>query len=216
MTQFVITPTIRSSLQRSLPLCSEEQRIEFKKYLDEEIVSIPFKVLQQLSHVLRSSRSNPEESETNDSQNPTYLHEILEGSELYYETKEKIKDPLIAAALEKARINLENKRYLAMTAKIRRPQFMEDFEDRRDLKTFTSQGSVGLNVIVTMAVLFTFGYYSVYYTTYNRALGFIGGGCGLIVGLLIESWLFITGHSLMEKYLEKKTRKEQRIFKISS
>jgi len=223
MAQFVISPTIRACLQRSLVLCSNEQQTEFKEYLDEETVSIPFQVLSQLSQVLRSESNRTDSEDTEQAkdeqkqaENPCYLHEILRGSELYFETKEKPKDPLIVAALKQAKIRLDNQRYLNMTEKIRRPRFMEEFEERRDLKTFKSQGSIGLNVIVTMGVLFIFGYYSVYYSTRNKAWAVIGGGCGLIVGLLVESWLFISGHSMMEKHLERKARQEQKTFKISS
>ena len=83
----------------------------------------------------------------------------------------------------------------------------------REFKSLHSQMSVGINIIVSMITLFAAFYFI------GKHMGTIGGVAvgiiGCIVGLLVESWLFVIRGSRADKSALRR-KQEKRQFSLSA
>ncbi|XP_033123334.1 transmembrane protein 199-like [Anneissia japonica] len=102
----------------------------------------------------------------NDGQNKIYLHELLKGSDLYYEAlKPPTRSPELVARLERLKTEQENREYQKMTKNVRVEAFGGSIlsEIGKDLRSTKAQLIGVLNVVLTIVGSFVFGYMATYY-----------------------------------------------------
>ncbi|XP_072013824.1 transmembrane protein 199-like [Amphiura filiformis] len=112
-----------------------------------------------------------------------YLHEILEGSEVYFPPlKEPERNPELLARLEQLKAEQENKQYKLMTRNVNADAYGDQgllAGVRQEVRSVKAQLMGVFNVVLTVLGAFTFGFMASYYAgkpaAYCVVVGFIFG-----------------------------------------
>ncbi|XP_061461152.1 transmembrane protein 199 [Rhineura floridana] len=100
-------PLRRILLDSELRRLQEDLRAELEAALDDDEARLPFGLVRKLHRALREAGSR------------VYLHELLEGSEIFLpEEKKPPRNPELVARLEKIKAKLANEEYKKMTRNI--------------------------------------------------------------------------------------------------
>lgn len=163
------------------------------------------------------SRSTPAESCSTDREEaPTSLrhvplHELLRGSVLVpLRPAEKPVDPKLRETLERLRAEASNREYAAMMSKMGYIQHNKAVRDRAELKGASHSLGIGANILLTMATMFTLGYFILSYGMGGHIWGVAGGLCFMVVGLVVEGSLFMLGGFQLDDHSEKEDLRHKR------
>eukprot|EP01088_Endostelium_zonatum_P007413 TRINITY_DN19670_c0_g1_i1.p1 TRINITY_DN19670_c0_g1~~TRINITY_DN19670_c0_g1_i1.p1 ORF type:complete len:256 (-),score=54.86 TRINITY_DN19670_c0_g1_i1:12-755(-) len=206
-TKVKITPLIRSTIKDALKAegglaglinTDVEQLQQIDKSASIEEVSIS---------LLKSiSKNSP-------SHNKVYLHQLLQGSALVIPSPPKIVPTAQQIRIrQELREKYEKDRYEKMTASLNEQRTKRELENR-EIASYSAGMSIGVNIIVTAITLFIVGYYLCSLTYGGTVAGVIGGVAFAIIGLLVETWLFIIrGDAVFGQQKKTQKRKTPRKF----
>ena len=160
-TKFEVTPDVEKAIQFVLENCelSEKEREEFENAQKEgktpHKAGVTLHIVQRVSEHLKKKKELAEEKKV-----PIYLFEILRGSlPKVREKPPKVKNAEFEKKMEEVRKEWESKLYRKMVQGIVRTTEVDKMRDKRELKDFNSQMSIGLNLIVTRVALFAAGFF---------------------------------------------------------
>eukprot|EP00010_Vexillifera_abyssalis_P007757 CAMPEP_0201550168 /NCGR_PEP_ID=MMETSP0173_2-20130828/6566_1 /ASSEMBLY_ACC=CAM_ASM_000268 /TAXON_ID=218659 /ORGANISM="Vexillifera sp., Strain DIVA3 564/2" /LENGTH=307 /DNA_ID=CAMNT_0047960073 /DNA_START=26 /DNA_END=949 /DNA_ORIENTATION=- len=137
-----------------------------------------------------------------------YLFQLVESTQIVADrVRPKKRNPVVAARLAALRAQHENRQYAAMVESVcGLSAAQEAQQDRKELRSISSQLSLGVNVLVTMVTCFIGGYWV--FSSYSKLIGLIGGLAAMVIALLVEGLLVILGGYQLDSFLEKSERKD--------
>ncbi|KAL3679594.1 hypothetical protein R1sor_022550 [Riccia sorocarpa] len=187
------TEKLRSFLKdvAASPEATEDSRAKMLKYADE--TAVPYEVIREANSMAAPDYATP-------------IYELLAGSTFVLgKPKPREKSEELKARLQKLQEALEQKAYDELVKDVITKSSDSDPEM---FSTFKEQLGLGLHVVVTMFTGFAFGYY-IFRSQFrdNPAAQAAGGAFGLIVGLLLETLLFIVRDAQKTKYEERRAKK---------
>ncbi|KAL2613324.1 hypothetical protein R1flu_025016 [Riccia fluitans] len=168
---------------------SEDCRKNMLKYTQE--TAVPYEVIRE-AYSIASGEVTP-------------IDELLAGSTFALEKpKPREKSEELKARLQKLQEALDQKAYDALVQDVTKSS---DYEPEV-FSSFKEQLGLGLHVLVTMFTGFAFAY-SIFRSQFpdNPAVHAAGGALGLIVGMLLETVLFIVRDAQKTKHEERRAKK---------
>ncbi|XP_078682061.1 vacuolar ATPase assembly protein VMA12-like isoform X2 [Branchiostoma floridae x Branchiostoma belcheri] len=190
-----ILEAIRAVLsQKDLP---EDLRKELSRYRDSQSGKkpgkIPFQTVQKLHERLE------------DGEKKQYLHELLEGSDVFFppvETPER--NPQLVARLERLKREQENRQYAQMTRDMGKKsgQGLSEFgSEAKEVKVYLM---ALINFMVSVAAAFTFGYVGSEYA--------FGASVTLRVmtGIILATMVAMADIYFMAKVVEEEVEKHEK------
>eukprot|EP00741_Cyanophora_paradoxa_P010795 tig00020539_g10437.t1 len=144
-----------------------------------------------------------------------WLHELLSGSEVVLPRDldpacfpKKEKNPELEKRLEKLRAYAENQEYARMVSGLTVEQRRE--AERESMSSYFDQAGIGINILVSLITAFVVGHFlGRQWFDGDVAKSVIVGLVFAIVGLMIETWLFLFRASHMDRLVDRRERKEQ-------
>lgn len=164
MTRFVVTPVIKEALEKALqnPKLPETKRTELHSYKTQE--DIPLETLKEITVLLED----------------VYLHELLLGSKIFVPPKPKPvivcaaampltvrQDPEREAHKQKLRRLAEDKAYFSMVKDITVENPLVAQKEKVEMKNALKDAAIPINMVLTAAGAFAFGYYFVDWMTHS-------------------------------------------------
>jgi hypothetical protein len=107
-------------------------------------------------------------------------------------TREKPRNPELAARLARIRIENENREYERMVKDVVRASSTNAEAETERLGRMGAQMSIGANVIITMITCFVAGYFVFKHSSGREAVGLTGGIASMIVAMCVEAILVMT------------------------
>ncbi|XP_071789736.1 transmembrane protein 199-like [Asterias amurensis] len=132
------------------------EKLRRKENLEEEPV-IPFSTLRNLQKYLVKKDGKP----------TLYLHELLEGSEVFFPPLPKPqRNPELLARLERLKAEQENKEYKEMTRSVNADIFGKSplAQVGQEVRSVQVQLMGILNILLTVVGAFVFGFMAMYYS----------------------------------------------------
>ena len=198
MVRFELTPRLRVALARARTLVSEKSEDAAALATAEREGSIALSEVTTVSRLLR---------EHNDAlSSPTWVHELLLGASpvLPAVAQRAPPHPSLAPRLAKLRAAEEDREYARMVGSIGKDEDSVN-RDAAEMSTYRSQMGVGLNLIVSMATMFTVGAYAC--GTEEEPFGVRAVLCGLALMLIamgVEMSLFLIGAIRTDQKVHKR------------
>ncbi|XP_072163600.1 transmembrane protein 199-like [Diadema setosum] len=159
----ILTERIRRSVETILTRddVSEVTKREFRELLeaedqkkDDKPRSIPFTCVRKVHELLSAGSSG------------IYLHELLEGAEIYHPPLEPPKrNPELVARLERLKAEQEDKQYREMTKNVNVQTYGKSplSQIGKDVRSFQAQMVGVVNMVLTIVGAFVFGYMAAWY-----------------------------------------------------
>ena len=97
-----------------------------------------------------------------------------------------------------------------MVSGIVEPQKFRDIQASMELKSYTAQMNIGMNVIATMGTGFAIGWFLGHIITGDYVMSLVWGIVGCICGMLVDVWLFIIQGSKLDAHLDREERRKKR------
>ena len=201
MGEFSLTPTLRDAVARALALADGDTASALQRYARADATEITLDDVQTLSDALRQQKAEP----------PVWVHELLQGAApvLPVFAQQRAPHPDLEPRLRTLRAEAENREYAAMVGNV--VSSKHTGREEAEMTTYKSQMGVGLNLIVSMATMFTVGYYmggTKEEPHGSRAL-FCGLAC-MLVTMAVEMALFLIGASRTDAKMEKRAKTRHR------
>jgi len=201
MVLFEVTPRIRSALDFVLLHCrndvDEKAIAQFEKARSgsTDAPGISLNCLQLLSKTLKSEDHKQKEQGGQSKVEFKWVHELLEDSKIVIpedpSVRKKTSDPAKEARLAKLRAQLEHKRYEKMVENVDfEKTYREQVRDSREIKSFNTSMSIGINVIVTAVTVFAIAWY-LFNRSFGPVVGVLAGTLCAAVALTVEVLLFV-------------------------
>ena len=198
---FSLTPTLRDAVERALALADGDTASALQRYARADASEITLDDVQLLSDALRRQKAEP----------PLWVHELLQGAApvLPVFAQQRTPHPDLAPRLRALRAEAENREYAAMVGNVVASKHAG--RDEAEMTTYRSSLMVGVNLIVSMATMFTVGYYM------GGTKEEPHGQRALFLGLLlmlatmaVEMALFLIGASRTDAKVEKREKTRHR------
>ena len=187
--RFSLTPRLREAVERARVLAKEgsDEALAFAAAAREGTIA--------LSDVVAASRLLREKANASASSSPAWVHELLLNASpvLPVAAKRAPAHPELAPRLAKLRAAQEDRDYARMVGAAARDDDSAN-RDAAEMSTYRSQMGVGLNLLVSMATMFTVGAYAG--GTEEEPFGVRAVVCGLVLMVLamaVEMSLFLIG-----------------------
>jgi len=169
----------------------------------------------------RNSNNNPNNSNSNSDSMSGYLHDLIEGSEIYvHPPLVRKKSPEFEAELARIRQKTEVREYQSMVKGKTDTSIMSLINENKltnknkgGIGSLISEMSVGLNVVILMGTMFFVFYYIGKHQFNNDVKALICGLAGMIGTLLVEAILIIVRDqkkTMREQYTEQVREKEEK------
>ncbi|BBN17955.1 hypothetical protein MPTK1_7g18290 [Marchantia polymorpha subsp. ruderalis] len=186
------TPKLRDFMKKvaGSPKTSADCRCDMIKYEKES--AVPYEILRQAFAQRALDDLQP-------------IHEVLVGSSFVLESpKPREKSEELKARLQKLQELADNKAYEKLVSDVTKKSNYEP----EVFSSYKEQLGFGLHVVVTMFTGFAFGY-SVFRSQFrdNPVIHAAGGALGLIIGMLLETLLFIVRDAQKAKHEERRSKK---------
>lgn len=147
-----------------------------------------------------------------------WVHELVNGSRLLSGPGDRVvreRDPVLVKRLEKLEIARQNEEYARMVRDITRQDAAKE-KVSTEIASFKASMGVGMNMIISVATMFTAGWF----VTKNSigagpgdVLPIIGGLAAAAATLLLETWLFVIRTSRVDKQASKRDIARQNALK---
>ena len=188
--RFSLTPRLREAVARARALAPEASDEAVALDAAARDGSIALSDVVAASRLLRQKANGP-----SDSSSPSWVHELLLNATpvLPAAAKRAPAHPELAPRLAKLRAAQEDRDYARMVGAAARDDDAAN-RDAAEMSTYRSQMGVGLNLLVSMATMFTVGAYAG--GTDEEPFGVRAVVCGLVLMVLamaVEMSLFLIG-----------------------
>eukprot|EP00243_Klebsormidium_subtile_P002718 TRINITY_DN15511_c0_g1_i2.p1 TRINITY_DN15511_c0_g1~~TRINITY_DN15511_c0_g1_i2.p1 ORF type:complete len:194 (+),score=48.62 TRINITY_DN15511_c0_g1_i2:268-849(+) len=181
---FKQTPKIRDLLSDAIALPSLPSEIgaQLVPLLDDDSALVPYPLLRTICQSIRE--------EEKDRAGP-YLHQVLQGASPHLVSPApRQRSKALEARLAKLRIEAEEREYAELVRDVTKKQREE--AERVPFATYKEQLGLGLHVIFTMGTGYACGYYFLRALfPHDYTLHQLGGVLGIMLGMLLETLLFI-------------------------
>lgn len=197
MGEFSLTPTLRDAVARALALADGDTAKELQRYARADAAEISLDAVEALSAALRRQKAEP----------PVWVHELLQGAApvLPVFASQRTPHPELEPRLKALRAEAENREYAAMVGNVVVSKHAG--REEAEMTTYRSQMGVGLNLIVSMATMFTVGYYMGGEDGKPRGSRALFSGLLLmLVTMAVEMALFLIGASRTDAKMEKRAK----------
>ena len=139
------------------------------------------------------------------------LHVLLRGAPfLPRPLPPKPVDPAVRATVQRLRAEASNREYARMVSTMGSALRQQAIVDRGELKGAGHVLGIGANILLTMATMFTLGYFLLAYGMGSKVWGIAGGLCFMVVGLVVEGSLFVLGGYQLDSHREKEEERHRR------
>lgn len=150
-----------------------------------------------------------------------WVHELVSGSRLLGGPADRVvreRDPVLARRLEKLEVARENEEYARMVRDITSQDVSKE-KVSAEIASFKASMSVGVNLLVSVATMFTAGWFVTKNATGagpTDVMPIIGGLAAAAATLLLETWLFVIRTSRVDTQASKRDTARQNALKRSA
>lgn len=199
--EFALTDRLAAAVRRALDGATAAEADWLRRYTRADACVISLDDVERLSALLRARPADADGSE----RPPRWVHELLVGAApvLPAFASERKPHPALEPRLAALRAEQENREYAEMIGDVcaqRNPG-----RDTAEMATYRSQMGVGLNLVVSMATMFTVGFYAG--GTEAEPRGTRALACGLVLAIAtmgVEMALFVIGASRVDAKVHKR------------
>jgi rhodanese-related sulfurtransferase len=147
-----------------------------------------------------------------------WLHELTAGSALLSVPAGRVareRDPALVKRLERLEIARQNEDYARMVKDITNRDAAKE-KQSTEIASFKASMGVGVNLLVSVATMFTAGWFVTKNATGagpTDVVPIIGGLAGAAATLLLETWLFVIRTSRVDTHVSKRETVRQNALK---